>query len=94
MSEATQTERPQPTLEEFKDLEVLSAFDSEGFLRPPVAFPPTNIAAAMKRGHINGWFQLVDIEPHPTAQGNLLRVFKITPAGWARLYELKKKVEQ
>jgi hypothetical protein len=92
MSEEAQ--RPHLTDEEREDLTVLAAFDADGLLRAPVANPPLHVGRAMARGHRFSYFTLLDIEPHPTAEGFLLRVFRLTDAGMARFDECRKKIEQ
>lgn len=92
--EGIQEQRPEPTEEEREDLTILSSFDEDGLLRAPVAFPPIHIGRAIARGHKLNYFTLLDIEPHPTAQGNLIRLFRITEAGMARMMEAKKRFEQ
>lgn len=94
MNEPTQADRPHLTDEEREDLTVLAAFDADGMLRAPVANPPLHVGRAMARGHRLSYFTLVDLEPHPSAEGFLLRVFRLTDAGLARFTELRKKVEQ
>lgn len=91
--EPTQTERPHLTDEEREDLTVLASFDGD-MLRAPVANPPLHIGRAIARGHRLSYFTLIDVEPHATIQGALMRVFKLTDAGVARFTELRKKVEQ
>jgi hypothetical protein len=45
---------------------------------------------AFERGIDNEWFTLVDISPVAVARDRLLRVFRLTDSGLARLSELAK----
>lgn len=56
--------------------------------------PHEQVQEAFERGIDQGWFTLVDLTPLSSIRSNeVMRVFRLTEAGWQRRHQLQEKLE-
>jgi len=82
-----------PTKEEKADLELLSLANEKGKFAIQLGFAMSpELQAAFERGIDERWFDFVDLSAISHAQRVVMRIFRLTDAGWVRLAQLKGQV--
>jgi hypothetical protein len=73
------------------DLQILALASEKRKFAIPVAMPlPDHLQFALERGMENDWFRLIDVAAVAELPDRLMRIFRLTDTGMARMAELAK----
>jgi hypothetical protein len=75
------------------DFDLLSLANEKGKFALALGGGDSKVQGALERGFDGDWFRLIDVSTVAHGpSGMLMRIFKLTPAGWRRRAELKDRM--